>query len=408
MGGNAKGLAVDYLKRLRIAYFSPLAPDRSGIADYSRELLPHLARYADVTLYATRAEAVDETLRAQFAVRELGQFPEAYRQFDLALYHMGNSAYHEPFFPLMIRFPGVVVLHDYSIHHFIFDRTIGRGDFAGYAREMGYALGREGVTMAQAIGQGQMPPPVVDVPLNDRLLDASLGLFVHSAYVAEQVRRQGYEQPLQIVQALIERRRGVSRRDALPLAEDSVLFGSYGLITEHKQVEMALRAFRRLRVTVPKAHYLLVGEALPDVGLESIIERLELTEVVHHIGYAPDLDSFVDWLYTADVVINLRYPTVGETSATALRSLAAGRALIVFDHGWYRELPDETAIKVAAMDEDALLGAMLQLAQSSELRLQMGEAGLSFTGSVCHPAKAAEAYASGLRSILAFYRRRYG
>jgi glycosyltransferase involved in cell wall biosynthesis len=192
------------------------------------------------------------------------------------------------------------------------------------------------------------------------------------------------------------------------LDEDSVLFGSYGLITEHKQIEMALRAFQRLRATIPDAHYLLVGEALPDVGLESIIKRLKLTEVVHHIGYAPDLDGFVDWLCTADVVINLRYPTVGETSATALRAMAAGRALIVFDHGWYSEIPDEAAIKVTAMDEDALLAAMLKLAHSSELRRRMGEAGLSYTGSVCHPARAAEAYASGLRSILAFYRRRYG
>jgi glycosyltransferase involved in cell wall biosynthesis len=406
--GEAIHPVEDDLTRLRIAYFSPLPPERSGIADYSRELLPHLVRHADVTLYAARAEAVDESLQAQFAVRGVEQFPEAYRQFDLALYQMGNSVYHEPFFPLLIRFPGVVVLHDYSIHHFIFDRTIGRGDFAGYAREMGYALAKEGVNMAQAVRQGRMLPPAIDVPLNNRVLDASLGLFVHSAYVADRVRRQGYERPLQVVQALIERRPGASRREELPLAKDSVLFGSYGLITEHKQIEMALRAFQRLRATVPDAHYLLVGEVLPDVGLEGIIERLELTEVVHHIGYAPDLDSFVDWLNTADVVINLRYPTVGETSATALRAMAAGRALIVFDHGWYSEIPGGAAIKVTTMDEDALLRAMIQLAQSPELRRQMGEAGLSYTGSVCHPAKIAQAYASGLRSILTFYRRRYG
>jgi hypothetical protein len=60
------------------------------------------------------------------------------------------------------------------------------------------------------------------------------------------------------------------------------------------------------------------------------------------------------------------------------------------------------------LDEDQLLGAMIQLAQSPELRRQMGEAGRAYTGSECHPAKVAEAYASGLRFILAFYRRRYG
>jgi len=35
----------------RIAYFSPLNPQKSGISDYSEELLPHLARYFDIDLF---------------------------------------------------------------------------------------------------------------------------------------------------------------------------------------------------------------------------------------------------------------------------------------------------------------------------------------------------------------------
>jgi glycosyltransferase involved in cell wall biosynthesis len=405
---HAIHLAEDDLSRLRIAYLSPLPPERSGIADYSRELLPYLARHVDVTLFAARPTAVDESVRVQFPVRELDHFPAAYQQFDLALYHMGNSEYHEPFFPLLIQYPGVVVLHDYSIHHFIFERTIGRGDFTGYAREMGYALGIEGMYLAQAVDQGRMTPPVFEVPLNDRLLDASLGLIVHSEYVVEKVRQQGYGRPLRVIQAQIEARPGKSRREKLALPDDSLLFGSFGLITAHKQIGMALRAFRRLREKVPNAHYLLVGDALPDVGLESMIDGLELGEVVHHVGYTADLDRFVDWLYTTDVVINLRYPTMGETSATALRAMAAGKPLIVFDHGWYSEIPNEAAIRVSPMDEDGLLEAMIQLAQAPEVRLQMGRAGLVHTASASHPETVAEVYASELRSILAQRRRRYG
>ena len=41
----------------RIAYFSPLPPERSGIAGYSEELLPYLAKSAQVTLFAVRSRA---------------------------------------------------------------------------------------------------------------------------------------------------------------------------------------------------------------------------------------------------------------------------------------------------------------------------------------------------------------
>lgn len=171
---------------------------------------------------------------------------------------------------------------------------------------------------------------------------------------------------------------------------------------------MALRAFRRLRHFNPNAHFLLVGETPADVDLGGIIDSLDLSEVVHHVGYAPDLGSFVDWIITADVVLNLRFPTAGETSATALRAMAAGRPLIVFNHGWYREIPDGAAIKTAPLDEDMLLAAMVQLAESPDLRQQMGQAGRRYTAEVCHPATIAEAYNNGLRSILDNYWQRYG
>ena len=222
---------------LRIAYFSPLPPERSGIADYSRELLPCLAQHAEVVLYTADAEHVDKEIKAQFKVRELSRFEQERREFDVALYQMGNSEYHASFYPILTHFPGVVVLHDYSIHHFISHRTLAQGDFAGYAREMGYALGERGMHLAHAIRLGQAPSAVFEVALNDRVLDSSLGLIVHSAYVADKIRRRGFDRPLTIIPALVEEYPGRSRRDELNLPDDAVLFASFGVITKQKQID---------------------------------------------------------------------------------------------------------------------------------------------------------------------------
>ncbi len=80
--------------------------------------------------------------------------------------------------------------------------------------------------------------------------------------------------------------------------------------------------------------------------------------------------------------------------------MAAGRPLIVFDHGWYSEIPEEAALKIAVRDRQALLAAMLRLAQSPPLRQEMGEAGQRYTREFCHPAAVAGAYQQALSATL--------
>lgn len=389
--------------RPRVAYLSPLPPERSGIADYSRELLPYLAHHVDLVLYTERPDQVEPMLKQRFAVRALHRYPQERWEFTVPLYQMGNSQFHDAFYATLLRYPGLVVLHDYVMRHFIAYRTWERGDFSAYARESGYAAGISGLLAAHAKHLGQPAPALNHLPFNQRLLDSSLALVVHSSYVAAQVRGQGFRRPLTILPALIEAHPGQSRRAELQLPAGTVLFASYGLMTRQKQIERALRAFKRLRESFSEAHYLLVGESAADFDCQALIEELALGGAVTQVGYVSGLDKFVDWLHTADVVINLRAPTMGETSAVALRAMAAARPLIVFDQGWYAEIPAAAAIKVPPLDDEALLTAMLRLARSPELRRQMGEAGQRYAHEVCDPRRVAAAYARALSSFVSAY-----
>lgn len=384
-------------ERLKIAFFSPVPPARSGIADYSAELLPRLAELVDLTVF------VDDPAAAELpglTIRPSGEFPACRAEFDLPLYQMGNSAHHEAIYETALRYPGVVVLHDYFIHHFIRHHTVGRGDRAGYRREMGYALGYEGHRLARAINAGVAPVPLFQIPLNQRLIDAAAGVIVHSAYVAERVRRHRPGVPVATIPHLVKMDGGRSFRHTLDLPDEAVLFGSFGQITSEKQIDVALAAFQKARRMHPEARYLLVGEAQPDVDLDFILEGLGLRDYVFHAGYVESFDGFIAWLHTPDVVVNLRYPTIGETSGATLRAMAAARPLIVYDHGWYSELPDEAALKVPPGDTAALAEAMETLAQSAELRQSMGQAGYKYVREQCDPVLAARAYAEFLRATL--------
>jgi glycosyltransferase involved in cell wall biosynthesis len=376
---------------VRIAYFSPLPPQRSGIADYSLELLPYLAQITEVTLFTADPEAIDKRILNQYEVQSLEQYSSGQDRFDLNVYHIGNSEFHDDIARMAIEFPGVIVLHDFNLHHAVARRTLSKGDIFAYSREIGYEQGVSGFRRALALSRG-FGKPNLKSPLNGRLLDISLGVIVHSRYTANMVRQQGYEGPVGIIPALISPITGNSRRADLKIPEDSILFGSFGLITKEKQIDTVLRVLSQLRSELPQAQYVLAGGAMSDVAVQETVRDLNLEDAVHCVGYVDDLSDFVDWIQTTDVVINLRNPTVGETSAVALRALAAGKALIVNDHGWYREIPSDAVLKVAPGSEDALLEAMRLSGRSKSLRKSLGRAGINYTYQFCLPEIIANRY----------------
>jgi hypothetical protein len=90
---------------LRLAYLTPLPPARTGIADYSVELLPHLAQLAEVTIFTEQAGHAWPELAALEA-RPLSEYAPQRWEYDLTIYQTGNSRYHAVIAELMLRYPG--------------------------------------------------------------------------------------------------------------------------------------------------------------------------------------------------------------------------------------------------------------------------------------------------------------
>ena len=128
------------LGALKVAYFSPLPPERSGIADYSALLLPALAGAA----------------RRAVVRRERTKPP---RGTDVALYHVGNNPdAHGWIVDALRRRPGVVVLHDFVLHHLVAGMTLGRGDPEGYLDAMQRDAGVVGRLLAHGVVDHLLPP----------------------------------------------------------------------------------------------------------------------------------------------------------------------------------------------------------------------------------------------------------
>jgi glycosyltransferase involved in cell wall biosynthesis len=377
---------------MRLAYFSPLPPQRSGIADYSAELLPVLARHLEVEPFVDEGVKVDPEISARFPIRGDKAFPALWEsgRYDAVLYHIGNNPdYHARAWRMLMRIPGVVVLHEPMLHHLVRGMTLARGDLGSYVEEMRYAYGRTGESLARrSLGTG-IPLDAWSYPLFERVVDASLGLLVHNGCTRDRVlaSRPG-TRIVKVPHHLSLGAPGAAQgeadpqaaRAALGLPPEGLLFASFGFITPAKRIDVALRAFARLRREVaPDALYLLVGEVSPHYDFAKILTP-ELSAGVVPVGRT-ELPAFLSYMAAADVAINLRYPSAGETSGTLIRLLGLGKAVLVSNTGAFAEIPDGCCAKIDlgvcddgdVSEEDLLFATLRALATDPALRRQMGE-----------------------------------
>ena len=74
-------------------------------------------------------------------------------------------------------------------------------------------------------------------------------------------------------------------------------------------------------------------------------------------------------LTNALLILNLRYPYGGESSATVLQAMAYGKPCVVTDIGWFSELPDDCVIKVSKDITSDELAEKLEEWVNSDLNL---------------------------------------
>ncbi|MBA3945127.1 MAG: glycosyltransferase [Herpetosiphonaceae bacterium] len=334
----------------RIAYCSPLNPVASGISDYSEELLPYLGQYVEIDLFVDRGMTPSNAnLRRALPVLPLDMLParHARQPYAAVIYHMGNSPVHSAIYAMLGRVPGVVVLHDWVLHHFKLGYRAVQHDLDGYKAELHGRYGAAGRRAAERMLRGQLTDAVFGMPLNEDVLNRALGLIGHSHFLVERARVVRPELPVALVPMgvplppVIE---PIAARTMLGLGSGPI-WASFGHINPYKRVEPALQAFRQLRTVFPQAQYLLVGSVSPHYDLDSIIKQLGLTDAVMVTGYVPP-PVFNSYVAAAELCLNLRYPTAGETSASLLRLLAAGRPTLVSATDAFLELPDAVCPKV--------------------------------------------------------------
>jgi glycosyltransferase involved in cell wall biosynthesis len=395
------------MKTPRIAYCSPVNPAPSGISDYSEELLPFLAQYAEITLFVDDGlKPSNPALSRHLDVQPLRRLEPIQRRrpFDGLVYHIGNSPAHARIWRAAQRMPGVIVLHDFVLHHFMlwYAANVGR-NVQGYVQMMRARYGAEGEHMAQLMIRSRFSDGAFDFPCCEEVVGAARGLIAHSRYVAERVAALRPDLSQSVVPMGVPlpqlRDRPVARaRLGLP-AEASIL-ASFGHINAYKRLEPALRAVSALRAEGRDARYILVGSISPNYDVAGLVGRMGLSDAVSITGYVAR-EQFEDYVAAADLCLNLRHPTGGETSASLLRLLGAGRPTLVTATGSFAELPPEVAAQIDpdASEGELLLATCRLLLDRPALAAQLGANARGFVAREHTLDQAAQGYARFLARL---------
>jgi len=327
---------------VKVGFFSPLPPARTGVADYSASLL--------------------RVLRKSGAV-ELGEG-------DVNLYHLGNNQLHREIYRRALEKPGVAVLHDAVLQHFF----LGISSEHEYVTEFIYNYGAWTEDLAHALwrerARSASDPRYFEYPMLRRVAERSLAVIVHNPAAASIVKEHAPGAVIHEIPHLLE-------LPALPSGQEIAnvrrelgiggrfLFGVFGHLRESKRLAAVLRAFERARASADIA--LLVAGQFVSKDLERSLAPLLASDGIFRIGYTPEREF---WLHAAavDACINLRYPTAGETSGIGIRLMGLGKPVLMSAGPETSRFPDAACLRVDSgpAEEDLLVEYMVWLAKFPE------------------------------------------
>lgn len=395
-------------RRPKLAYLSPIPPERSGIADYSAGLLPELARHYDIEIISDQPAIASPEIAAAIPLRPVEWFRTNAERYDRVLYHIGNSHFHEHIFRLLEHIPGVTVLHDFFVSNALQNMHMRQGDVSGWLRALykshGYAAIAEHV---RASDKSAIP---FRFPCNFSILKQSLGVIVHSQHaktLAEEWYGVDLTRDWAMIPLLRAPGRGLTREEArkeLNLDADDILVCSFGIIHPAKQSHRLAEAWLQSSLTRnAKARLVFAGQ-----GIVESYDR-QLAEYAAQSG--PGRIEFTGWLEpdryrlylaAADVAVQLRTLSRGETSAAALDCLSWGIPTIVNAHGSMAELPADRASTLPDEFTNAeLVAALERLCRDSGLRESLGSRAQAYMEQAHSPRICAELYAEAIERAYA-------
>jgi len=386
------------LPRKRLAFISPLPPTKTGIAHYSGELLPELSKYYDIEVIVDQVTVSDPWISRHCSVRDVPWFESHVDTYDRILFQVGNSAFHQHMFDLIRDYSGVVVLHDFYLSGIMAHR-----DFQGLAPgSWPKALYQShGYPALKAFGSMEGAELIWQYPASLSVIQEALGLIVHSPHSID-LGKQWYGGDVgqwTVIPLLRTQPIAFDREDSrqrLGLEDRDIVVCAFGHLGPTKLNDRLINAWLASSASKnPRCHLFFVGQNHEGEYGRHLLKQIATSDAVNPIRITDwvSQEDYCHHLSAADIAVQLRSLSRGETSASALDVMNYGLALIVNANGSMANLPAEAVMKLPdEFSDQALISALERLVDDEGLRHQMGREGSKIIQNKHDPSACAKAY----------------
>lgn len=367
-------------KKFKIAWFSPLPPIKAGPAMDNEFLIPELAKKAVIDIFIDdNYKPNSKKIRRLCKIYSYKKFDKMkkVKNYDVIIYQIGNSPYHVYMLDVIKKNNGIIVLHDFVLNGLMWNKFIPRNNKLGFFYEI---LKNEGFVRLlkyfrdNGVDGDLLKSRAEEYSLSKDLINNSKAVICTNKYVKSKVKNVNPDLKVKVIRLGVPSKKVDKNiaRNKLGLPSDKIIISSQGFMIKNKRVPFILRTFKEFLKRYPNSLYCIVGK-IADDEIKKSVKKLSLSKNVRLTGFVDDAEFF-NYINASDFCINLRYPTMGESSGVVLASMKHGKATIISNHKQYREFPDNCCLKIhPSSNEQALLEKMFFLTENKDIAQLIGE-----------------------------------
>lgn len=399
---NEKGKMAN-ISRRKLAYFSPIPPQRSGISDYSKELLPYLNEHYEIILIVDDDVCENIFDDIEFEKRDLNWFEQNAHTFERILFHIGNNPFHTHMLELLRKHSGVVMLHDFFLSGmYAYEEMVARND-RFWKDALLYSHGY--MALQQRCSQDGEEVAKQKYPVNLQVLQNAKGMLFHSNYSDELITKWygNSKDALNFkIPFLKNKPRAYNKnflRKNMGYTENDFIVCSFGFLDTTKLNHQLIEAWQQSKLSSLKCCKLIfVGENHGgDYGMQ-INQAIAKSKNITITGWS-ESQTYSDYLKIADVGVQLRTLSRGETSAAIHDCMAYGLATIVNANGSFKDMSKDSVYMLEDEFElDALVQALEKLYDDNDFRSKLTCNALQTIKENHSPKKCAKMYYEAIES----------
>ncbi|ADU64982.1 glycosyl transferase group 1 [Desulfurispirillum indicum S5] len=388
-----------------MAFLSPLPPQKSGIADHSAILLPALSEYYQIEIFSDQEFMENSWIAQHLKHRKLQEFPGTAHTYERILYQFGNSAYHDYMFSLLQQHPGTVVLHDAFLSGILEHMEKNTAE-PHFSRQLYYDHGYLALQQKYR-GDSGTEQAIKNYPCSLHVLRRSHGVIVHSEH-SKAVLENAYGPQVSDVIAFAPLPRATPHalssqqaRQQLGIDPQAFMVCSFGHIAPTKLSHLICQAWTHSRLSNnPNMQLVFVGASDPRDPYSHIMKKSIQSVTNVKCTQWVDESTYHLWLAAADIAVQLRTDSRGETSAAILDCLNYAIPTIVNAHGYLAELPEDTVFRLPDIIEPQQLARAIETLQSNEpLRGEIGKRAVKYVQDRHQPCHSASHYTHHIESF---------